>query len=266
VRLEELIAELDSQRASGLSEIERTGGQYARVTKSATIVKDGRNRVAAISSPAGAPSDPHLHPDFNEWWVVLAGEVTYQIGQYEPFAAHFGDIVIAPCGFRHDIRPTKGAHCIRMVVGPETSNHDLKGIEPSRLVPLDGAAPPNRIFTPLEYMLARHGTYKSWAEQVLFDQRNRANFIHQMPGEKNRPHWHPNCDEWWVVLKGELEWKVGERPAFRAGKGDVVFVERGLAHAIETVGGESSVRLAVTVPDIIHYYLDDPKAPNPPKG
>ena len=36
-------------------------------------------------------------------------------------------------------------------------------------------------------------------------------------------------------------------------------MEWGPAHAIETVGDESSVRLAVTVPDIIHYYLDDPR-------
>ncbi len=260
-----MVRELDAQKGADLTEVHRTGGEYGRLTKSVTLVKDGRNRVAAITSPEGSPSDPHLHHDFNEWWVILGGEVTYQVGQYEPFAAHFGDVVIAPCGFRHDVRPTKGSHCIRMVVGPETSNHDLKGIEPSRLVPLDDLPPPNRVFTPLQYMTRRHGTYRAWSEQVLLDQRNRANMIHQMPGEKNRPHWHPNCDEWWVVLKGDLEWRVGERPPFQASKGDVVFVERGLSHAITTVGTESSVRLAVTTPDIIHYYLDDPKAPKPLK-
>jgi mannose-6-phosphate isomerase-like protein (cupin superfamily) len=264
-RLRDVIAGLDHQQGADLKEIGRSGGEYALVTKSVTVVKDGRNRVAAITSPEGSPSDPHLHHDFNEWWVVMEGEVTYQIGQYEPFAAHFGDIVIAPCGYRHDVRPTRGRHCVRMVVGPEDSNHDLKGIEPSRLVPLDGMPPPNRIFTPLEYMAQRHGLYKAWTEVVLLDQRNRATMIHQMPGESNRPHWHPNSDEWWVVLKGELEWKVGERPPFRAGKGDVVYVEAGLAHEIMTVGEESSIRLAVTTPDRVHYYLDDPKAPKPPR-
>ena len=231
---------------------------------SATVVRDGRNRAAMICSPSGGPSDPHLHPDFNEWWVILNDEVTYQIGEYEPFAARFGDIVIAPCGYRHDIRPSKGDRCIRMVVGYMHSNHDLKGIEPSRLIPLDDLAPPNRIHTPLEYMIERHGVEKPWSEQVILDQRNRANMIHQLPGQTNRPHWHPDMDEWWVVLKGELEWKVGSDEPIRAGRGDVVFVEAGRAHAIETAGRESSIRLAVTSPSVVHHFLDDPSAPRPP--
>ncbi len=244
------------------------------------VVLDGRNRAAMISSPAGTPGDPHLHPDYNEWWVILNDEVEYAIGEYEPFVATFGSLVIAPCGFRHDIRSYKGDACIRLVVGFQHSNHDLKGIEPSRQVPLDDLAPPNRIHTPLDYMLDRHGTDSSWSEQVLLDQHNRVNMIHQLPGEGNRPHWHPDMDEWWVVLKGELEWRVGGRHAalsgngtgadytetFRAKRGDIVFAEAGRAHAIDTVGDESSIRLAVTSPDVVHYFLDDESAPRPTLG
>jgi quercetin dioxygenase-like cupin family protein len=229
------------------------------------VVLDGRNRAGMICSPAGSPSDPHLHPDFNEWWVILNDEVEYAIGEYEPFVATFGSIVIAPAGYRHDIRPHKGEKCIRMVVGFQHSNHDLKGLVPSRQLALDEPPPPNRIHTSLEYMIERHGLDKPWAEQVLLDQRNRANMIHQLPGQGNRPHWHPNMDEWWVVLNGELEWRVGSDAPFRAKRGDLVFVEAGRAHAIDTVGDESSIRLAVTSPDVVHYFLDDPKAPRPPR-
>lgn len=229
------------------------------------VVLDGRNRAAMISSPAGTPGDPHLHPDYNEWWVILNDEVEYVIGEYEPFVAKFGSLVIAPCGYRHDIRSYKGDACIRLVVGFQHSNHDLKGVEPSRQVPLDDLDPPNRIHTPFDYMLARHGTDTSWSEEILLDQRNRVNFIHQIPGEGNRPHWHPDMDEWWVVLKGEIEWRVGDDDPFTAKRGDIVFVESGRAHAIDTIGDESSVRLAVTSPDVVHHFLDDPDAPRPPK-
>ncbi len=253
------------------------------------VVLDGRNRAAMISSPAGTPGDPHLHPDYNEWWVILNDEVEYVIGEYEPFVAKFGSLVIAPCGYRHDIRSYRGDACIRLVVGFQHSNHDLKGVEPSRQVPLDELAPPNRIHTPMDYMLERHGTESSWSEEVLLDQRNRVNMIHQMPGEGNRPHWHPDMDEWWVVLKGEIEWRVGGehstlrqaqdggdssngagadsgyKETFRAKRGDLVFVEAGRAHAIDTVGDESSIRLAVTSPDVVHHFLDDPEAPRPPR-
>lgn len=231
------------------------------------LILDGRNRAALISSVAGTPGDPHLHPDFNEWWLGLGGQTSWQIGEYEPVIAEFGDIVIAPCGQRHDIQTVGEGHGRRLVVGLETSNHDLKGVEPSRLIPVDESLePPNRIHTSLKYMLERHGTDTDWGEEILLDQRNRINMIHQLPGGANRPHWHPDMDEWWAVLKGELEWTIGDGEPFRVGVGDLVFVEAGYAHAIRTVGDESTIRLAVTSPDVVHYFLDDPDAPPPPKS
>ena len=47
---------------------------------------------------------PHLHSDFNEWWLEMGGQTSWQIGEYEPVVAEFGDLVIAPCGQRHDIQ------------------------------------------------------------------------------------------------------------------------------------------------------------------
>ena len=111
-------------------------GDYTGLTKSVKTILDGRNRAAAISSPAGAPSDPHLHADFHEWWIVMKGEVAYDIGEYEQVVASFGDIVIAPCGYRHDIKPWKGNQCVRMVVGMNDSNHDLKGLPHPRTLPI----------------------------------------------------------------------------------------------------------------------------------
>lgn len=99
----------------------------------------------------------------------------------------------------------------------------------------------------------------------MLDQRNRVNIIHTLPGSTNRPHWHPDMDEWWFVAKGEVEWTVGNDAPFVAKRGDMVFVEAGRAHAIRTVGEESSIRYAVTSPDVVHYYLDNPDDPRPPK-
>ena len=226
------------------------------------LTRDGRNRALLITAAPGAPPDPHMHPDFNEFWIMLDGETEYQIGQYEPFEAKWGDVVIAPCGYRHDIRSTgSGPWNMRLVVGPQWSNHDIKGIQPSKLLPLPEAEPANLIHTSYEWMLERHGTDSNWGEVVLLDQRNRINFIHSMPGVSNNPHWHPDFDEWWVVLKGELEWEVGKREPFRAGPGDVVFVERGYRHKITTVSDESSVRLAVTTPASIHIFDGEEPAP-----
>ncbi len=225
------------------------------------MTRDGRNRAMLIAAPEGTPPDPHLHPDFNEFWILLGGQTYYQIGQYEAFTAGFGDIVIAPCGFRHDIQAVGEGLAMRLVVGPPWSNHDIKGIPPSRLLPLPDEPPPNLVLTRFESMLERHGTDTAWGEEVLLDQRNRINFIHSLPGDSNNPHWHPNFDEWWVVLKGELEWEVGVKEPFRAGRGDVVFVPAGYRHEIRTVGDESAVRLAVTDPEAVHIYDGEQPAP-----
>jgi mannose-6-phosphate isomerase-like protein (cupin superfamily) len=254
------------QSPAQLARLKETG-DYTGMTKSVKTVLDGRNRAAAISSPGGAPSDPHLHADFHEWWIIMGGEVAYEIGEYEQIVASFGDIVIAPCGYRHDIKPWKGDQCIRMVVGLEDSNHDLKGLPHLRTLPIPGDwEPPNMIHTSLDWMIERHGLGANWGEEVVLDQRNRVNVIHTLPGSPNRPHWHPDMDEWWFVAKGEIEWQVGGDDPFVARRGDIVFVGAGYSHAIRTVGDESSIRYAVTSPDVVHHFLDDEDAPRPPKS
>jgi len=232
------------------------GSRWAEVP-----ITDGRNRAVWISGPPGTPPDPHIHPDFNEFWIILDGMTRYQIGQYEPIDALWGDIMIAPAGYAHDIRPIKGVQAIRIGITHPDGNHDIKGIEPSKLYPMPDADPPNLIHTSYEKMLERHGTATNWGEEVVLDQRNRVNFIHSLPGASNNPHWHPDFDEWWVVLKGELEWHVGKKEPFRAGSGDVVFVEKGYRHEIITVSDESAVRLAVTNRAGIHIFDGEEPAP-----
>ncbi len=248
----EIVASLSSDNtdavAPALPEIARSGGGYASVTKSRILVEDSRNRMSVISSPGGSPSDPHLHADFNEWWIIYGGEMRYRIGEYEPFLAHFGDIIVAPCGYRHDPRAWKGDMCMRMVIGKPNSNHDLKGLEPARTIPLDARwEPPNRIFTPFEYMLARHGAESAWNETVISDQRNHVEMSHQLPGASVISR--AGADEaWWVVLRGAVSYKINDDDAFIAGKGDVVYSAAGETREIVAEGEESAILVEVIEP------------------
>ena len=81
------------------------------------LIDDGRNLAVWISAPPGTPPDPHIHPDFNEWWIALDGRTQWQIGQYEPIVAEWGDIIMAPAGFSHDIRQNSRSlgHSFRVV-------------------------------------------------------------------------------------------------------------------------------------------------------
>ncbi len=173
----------------------------------------------------------------------------YRVGEYEPFKAHFGDIVVAPCGYRHDPRAWKGEMCMRMVTGKPDSNHDLKGLEPARTIPLDDRwEPPNRIFTPLDYMIDRHGLDARWQETVISDPRNHVEMFHGMPGDKIATV-NENSNTWWVVLSGQLNYQLGNDSPFTASKGGVVYSSAGEERNITIGNDESAILIEVVDPD-----------------
>ena len=64
------------------------------------LFTDGRNNVGLICDAPGLENDAHLHPDFNEWWIVLQGEVVWEIGDYPQVTARTGDVVILNTGWQ----------------------------------------------------------------------------------------------------------------------------------------------------------------------
>ena len=228
------------------------------------LFTDGRNDVVLICNAPGQSNDAHAHSDFNEWWIVLQGELLWDIGDYAPIRATKGDVVMAPKGRRHAIRTVGNENSLRLGVTHPDSSHDTKGTRSNLLRPVPQNDPPNRLRTSLEYMLDTLGE-PPWATSILKDDRNSANLICHAPGMTNNAHWHPDFNEWWAILRGELTWEVGEgRPMIHAKEGDIVFVPEGMRHHISSVGEDISFRLAVTTPDQPHIYTDDDDAAPPP--
>jgi quercetin dioxygenase-like cupin family protein len=104
-----------------------------------------------------------------------------------------------------------------------------------------------------------------WTTSLLDDERNKANLIGHSQGMTNNAHWHPDFNEWWTILQGDLTFQVGEdRPLIEATQGDIVFVPEGMKHFISSVGKGISLRLAVTNSENQHIYTaDDDSAPPP---
>ncbi len=213
------------------------------------LIEDGRNRAVWISGPPGTPPDPHIHPDFNEWWIALDGRTQWQIGQYEPVLSEWGDIIMAPAGFSHDIQPKEGVQAIRFGVTHPDGNHDIKGIAPCRLIPVDeGQTNPNLVHTRLKVLVERNGTSSNWAEIAVSDERNYGFYTHDMPGSSTARAAHVGENRWWVVLQGQIEWSVDDEESVTAGPGDVVFIEQGERYVMTTVGDEPSIRVTIAAP------------------
>ncbi len=209
------------------------------------VVMDGRNRVGLICALPGTPPDPHIHPDYNEWWINVGGTTQWQIGQYEPLLAEWGDIVVAPAGYCHDIRSKGTGHARRLHVSTPNSNHDIRGVSPTRFVPIDYNLPmPNVLHTRFKDLQKRNGLETAWSEVVVQDNRNTATIIQELAGSISDERT-PSRDEWWVVLEGTATMHT-DGGDLEMIPHDIVVAEPGTKYIVETTGTTPSVRVLVT--------------------
>jgi mannose-6-phosphate isomerase-like protein (cupin superfamily) len=112
---------------------------------------------------------------------------------------------------------------------------------------------PNALLTRVADVVQRMGP-PPWATRLIADERQLVTLIASPPGGANRPHWHRDFDEWWVVLAGHLEWELTGGIVLRARRDDVVWVPRGTVHHIRNAGEDLALRLAVAMPPAMHHY------------
>ena len=211
------------------------------------ILDDGRNNIVfgTAEQDEVINDEAHLHPDFNETWLVLAGEVDFGIGDYPDFRAGAGDIVISPADTVHLLTSASEETSIRLAVAKHGSDHSIPGIRGPGGTPLpDQTAPPNLIHTKAADVVAAQGA-APWTREVITDTQNRIALICTAPGDRTVTHAHPDSPQWWVVLQGDLVWEIDGREPVQARKGDLVFVPAGTMHSIETVGGEDALRYSI---------------------
>jgi quercetin dioxygenase-like cupin family protein len=109
--------------------------------------------------------------------------------------------------------------------------------------------------THLADVMAKNAKYKTWATRVVDVSHSGyfqiATFVCSSKGTGNRKHYHPDCDEWWVVIKGVIEFEMGsQEEKIIAHAGDIVFAKKGLTHKTTTISEEPSIRLSIGVDEM----------------
>ena len=93
---------------------------------------------------------------------------------------------------------------------------------------------PNALHTRIRDVVASAGP-PPWSVRLLQDERNLVTLIANPPGTGNRPHWHKDFDEWWMILAGRLQWELTGGTVIEAGKDDLIWVPRGTVHHIKNM-------------------------------
>ncbi|MDG4865136.1 cupin domain-containing protein [Streptomyces sp. T-3] len=74
------------------------------------------------------------------------------------------------------------------------------------------------------------------------------------PGGGPPPHIHPNADEAFFILSGEIEFLNGEK-TFVAGAGSFVFVPRGTRHRFRNIGSQTAHLLFMFTPAYLEKFF-----------
>ena len=89
-----------------------------------TVIAGPINHMVLIRETPGTQSKAHWHFDFDEWWYIPQGRLSYEVGTNRPrLEAQPGDIVFVPLGFRHSITTLAGEDSLRMPVTTPESVH-----------------------------------------------------------------------------------------------------------------------------------------------
>lgn len=241
------------------------------------LVDDDLLRSEYIQLKAGTKTPRILHPDTRTWWVIVEGEVRFEIEGTDPLIAKKGSIVQVPMQTAFSYEAAKPSLIFETNIAKATTVYldqadtpRLAGIEFLR-TPLPRKAgvylrnnKPHVTFDEVAKQLEA-GTLKG-TQKIVEDDRGAANFIYGY--EKNLPklnladrgHFHTETAEYWLIMSGQIRYRIEGQEVFIAEEGDVVYVPRNRWHLARWHGEKPSCRLAMNgYPNLAHFY--DPAIP-----
>ncbi|OBJ51004.1 cupin domain-containing protein [Mycobacterium asiaticum] len=77
------------------------------------------------------------------------------------------------------------------------------------------------------------------------------------PGQENDFHYHPVTEHLHVIVAGEAEYTIGDRPPVTVGVGQAVMVPANVPHGIRNVGDRRCSYLAINSPGDYQKVLAD---------
>jgi mannose-6-phosphate isomerase-like protein (cupin superfamily) len=248
---------------------------------SQVIVDDDHLHAEYISMSPGRKTEPRMHADTREWWVVTDGQIRFNIDGQESFVASKGWLVQVPYRTVYSIETVGDKPSLRFEVNiahakylypqaeqpPKTPGYNwlLTRLSQPQGVYDRGNKPYidfNKVAEQFEQRPKKDG-------QVRFinDDRAVSNVIYgyakDLPplNPADKGHYHAECAEFWVILRGQIQYKIEGQPEFVANEGDIVYAPKMTWHRPRFFGDGPSCRLAMNgYPEIGHLFEAEPEA------
>lgn len=124
--------------------------------------------------------------------------------------------------------------------------------------------PPHKPHTKLSEVRAKHNGKKEWRERVVDDDHITADYVYHQPGFRIGRRFHSDTREWWVILDGEVRFKIEGQDDVLAKKGGMVQVPAQTIFNYEVLGNKPALLFDVNIARAHYLYPQDVKPPDTP--
>jgi len=243
------------------------------------IVNDNLFHGEYISMAPGAKTPRRFHQDNRAFWIVQDGQIRFTIEGQEPFVASKGFLVQVPKRLIYSMETVGDKPSLRFEVtmanshtmypadetpAPEKGVKFIKARVASAKGSYDAANVP---YIDYNQTIAGQPVKKPNQNQFLGDAHDGgyvnvgiANIIRGDPKtqpparEDDLGHFHLTGPEFWFILEGQNEFKIGSVPTFVADQGDIVYAPAQTWHRPRHVGNGMATRLAIVGYANSHVY------------
>jgi mannose-6-phosphate isomerase-like protein (cupin superfamily) len=97
--------------------------KHGPTARSVRLIQDKRNLVTLIANPPGSGNRPHWRKDFDEWWVIMAGRLQWELTGGRVIEVTRDDLVWVPRGTVHHIKNIGDDLSLRMAIAIPPAVH-----------------------------------------------------------------------------------------------------------------------------------------------
>ena len=228
-----------------------------------TVVSDNLFHGDYISMAPGTKTPRRFHPDNRAWWIVEDGQIRFTIEGQEPFVASKGFLVQVPhrnvysmetVGDRPSLRFEVTIANSRTMYPIDATPSPAPGVKfvRARVANVKGAYDKANVpFIDYNETIAGNPKPKQNQNQFIGDSHGIVNIIRGNPKtqaparDEDKGHLHVTGPEFWFILEGKMEFKIGSLPIFVADQGDIVYAPAQTWHRVRFAGDGMATRLAI---------------------